>query len=97
MIFASVAVLTVPSVPTATGSTVGTVTDILVAAGSPPILPSAVDESVTLDVPVPPDSPTILSAGSSDADAEIARDASMQMARTRDTIFLVFFIVITPL
>ena len=28
---------------------------------------------------------------------EIAREASMQMARTRDTIFLVFFIVITPL
>ncbi|MBD9158204.1 MAG: redox-sensing transcriptional repressor Rex [Lachnospiraceae bacterium] len=37
-----VAVLTVPSVPTAMGSTVGTVTDILVAAGSPPMLPSAV-------------------------------------------------------
>ena len=41
-IFASVAVLTVPSVPTAMGRTVGTVTDILVAAGSPPMLPSAV-------------------------------------------------------
>ena len=92
-IFASVAVETVPSVPTAMGRTVGTVTLILVAAGSPPMLPSAVDERVTLDVPVPPDSPTMFPEGRSDADAEIARDASMQMARTREMIFLVFFIV----
>ena len=79
------------------GRTVGTVTDILVAAGSPPRLPSAVDESVTLDVPVPPDSPTMFPEGRSDADAEIARDASMQMARTREMIFLVFFMVKSPL
>ena len=31
------------------------------------------------------------------SDAEIAREAIMQTARMRDTIFLVFFIVITPL
>ena len=40
----------------------------------------------------PPEASTVLAA-----EAEMARDASMQMARTRDTIFLVFFIVITPL
>ena len=92
MIFASVAVETVPSVPTAMGSTVGTVTLILVAAGSPPMEPSAVLDRVTEEVPVPPEASTVLAA-----EAEMARDASMQMARTRDTIFLVFFIVITPL
>jgi len=92
MIFASVAVETVPSVPTATGRTVGTTTDILVAAGSPPMLPSAVDESVTLEVPVPPEASTVLAA-----EAEIAREAIMQTARMRETIFLVFFIVMTPL
>ena len=51
-----------------------------------------VNESVTLDVPVPPEASTVLAA-----DAEIAREAIMQTARMRDTIFLVFFIVITPL
>jgi len=91
-ILASVAVETVPSVPTAMGSTVGTVTLILVAAGSPPMEPSAVLDRVTEEVPVPPEASTVLAA-----EAEMARDASMQMARTRDTIFLVFFIVITPL
>ena len=72
-------------------STVGTVTDILVAAGSPPMLPSAVDESVTLDVPVPPEASTVLAA-----EAEMARDASMQTARTREIVFLKFFMVFTP-
>jgi len=91
-IFASVAVLTVPSVPTAMGSTVGTVTDIFVAAGSPPIEPSAVLDRVTDEVPVPPEASTVLAA-----EAEMAREAIMQTARMRDTIFLVFFIVITPL
>ena len=88
IIFASVAVLTVPSVPTAMGRTVGTVTDIFVAAGSPPIEPSAVDESVTLDVPVPPEASTVLAA-----EAPIARLAIRQTARTRETIFLKFFMV----
>ena len=87
-IFASVAVLTVPSVPTAMGRTVGTVTDILVAAGSPPMLPSAVLDRVTDEVPVPPEASTVLAA-----EAEMARDASIQIARTRETIFLVFFMV----
>ena len=91
-IFASVAVLTVPSVPTAMGSTVGTVTDILVAAGSPPMLPSAVEDRVTLDVPVPPEASTVLAA-----EAEMAREASIQIARTREIIFLVFFMVKSPL
>ena len=91
-IFASVAVLTVPSVPTAMGRTVGTVTDILVAAGSPPMLPSAVLDRVTEEVPVPPDASTVFAA-----EAEMAREAIMQTARMRDTIFLVFFIVMTPL
>ena len=71
-------------------------TDILVAAGSPTIEPSAVDESVTEDVPVPPDSPTVLPEGSSIAEAEMARDAIRQTARTREMIFLVFFMVCTP-
>ena len=31
------------------------------------------------------------------AEAEIAREAIMQTARMRETIFLVFFIVMTPL
>ena len=80
-----------PSVPTAMGSTVGTVTDILVAAGSPPMLPSAVLDRVTEEVPVPPEVSTVLAA-----EAEMAREASMQMARTREMIFLVFFIVKSP-
>ena len=87
-IFASVAVETVPSTPTAIGRTVGTVTLILVAAGSPPMLPSAVLDSVTEDVPVPPDASTVLAA-----EAPIARLAIRQTARTRETIFLKFFIV----
>ena len=90
-ILASVAVETVPSVPTAMGSTVGTVTDIFVAAGSPPMEPSAVLDRVTEDVPVPPEVSTVLAA-----EAEMARDASMQMARTREMIFLVFFMVKSP-
>ena len=90
-IFASVAVATVPSVPTAMGRTVGTVTDILVAAGSPPMEPSAVVDSVTEEVPVPPEASTVLAA-----EAPMARDAIMQMARTRDAIFLKFFIVFSP-
>ena len=56
------------------------------------MLPSAVDESVTLEVPVPPEASTVLAA-----EAEIAREAIMQTARMRETIFLVFFIVMTPL
>ena len=70
------------------GRTVGTVTLILVAARSPPMLPSAVDESVTLDVPVPPEASTVLAA-----EAEMARDAIMQIARMREMVFLKFFIV----
>ena len=70
------------------GRTVGTVTLILVAAGSPPMLPSAVEESVTLDVPVPPEASTVLAA-----EAEMARDAIMQIARMREMVFLKFFIV----
>ena len=46
---------------------------------------------MTEEVPVPPDASTVLAA-----EAEIARDASMQMARTREMIFLVFFIVKSP-
>ena len=53
--------------------------------------PSAVDESVTEDVPVPPEASTVLAA-----EAEMARDASMQMARMREMIFLVFFMVKSP-
>ena len=87
-IFASVAVLTVPSVPTAIGRTVGTVTLILVAAGSPPMLPSAVLDRVTDEVPVPPEASTVLAA-----EAEMARDAIMQIARMREMVFLKFFIV----
>ena len=41
-----------------------------------------------LEVPVPPDASTVLAA-----EAEMARDAIMQIARTRETIFLVFFMV----
>lgn len=82
------AVLTVPSVPTAMGRTVGTVTFILVAAGSPFKLPSAVDESVTDEVPVPPEALTVLGSA---ADATTAKDAIMQTARMRETIFLKFF------
>ena len=63
----------------------------LVAAGSPPMLPSAVDESVTLEVPVPPEVSTVLAA-----EAEIARDAIMQMARMREMVFLKFFMVKSP-
>ena len=87
-IFASVAVETVPSVPTAMGSTVGTVTLILVAAGSPPIEPSAVLDRVTEEVPVPPEASTVLAA-----EAPIVRLAIRQTARTRETIFLKFFMV----
>lgn len=47
--------------------------------------------SVTEDVPVPPDTSTVLAA-----DAEIAREAIMQTARMRERIFLVFFMVCTP-
>ena len=47
---------------------------------------------VTLEVPVPPEASTVLAA-----EAEIAREAIMQTARMRETIFLVFFIVMTPL
>ena len=85
---ASVAVETVPSVPTATGNTVGTLTLILMAAGSPSRLPSAVLDSVTEDVPVPPEASTVLAA-----EAEMARDAIMQIARMREMVFLKFFIV----
>ena len=74
--------------PTALGRTVGTVTLIFVAAGSPPMLPSAVLDRVTDEVPVPPEASTVLAA-----EAEMARDASIQIARTRETIFLVFFMV----
>ena len=88
MIFASEAVATEPSVPTAMGNTVGTTTDILVAEGSPSRLPSAVLDRVTDEVPVPPDASTVFAA-----EAEMARDASIQIARTRETIFLVFFMV----
>ena len=38
------AVVTVPSVPTAMGSAVGTVTERAVAAGLPPSVPSSVEE-----------------------------------------------------
>ena len=55
------------------------------------MLPSAVDESVTLDVPVPPEASTVLAA-----EAEMAREAIMQIARTREMIFLVFFMVKSP-
>jgi hypothetical protein len=37
---------------------------------------------------VPPEASTVLAA-----EAEMARDASIQIARTRETIFLVFFMV----
>ena len=60
-IFASVAVETVPSVSTAMGRTVGTVTLIFVAAGRPPMLPSAVLDRVT-EEPVPPETSTVLAA-----------------------------------
>jgi len=55
------------------------------------MLPSAVDESVTLEVPVPPEASTVLAA-----EAEMARDASMQTARMREIVFLKFFMVFTP-
>ena len=64
----------------------------VVAEGSPSRLPSAVLDRVTDEVPVPPDASTVFAA-----EAEMARDAIMQIARMRDTIFLVFFIVMTPL
>ena len=70
------------------GSTVGTVTLILVAAGSPPIEPSAVLDRVTEEVPVPPEASTVLAA-----EAPIVRLAIRQTARTRETIFLKFFMV----
>ncbi|MFR1989036.1 MAG: hypothetical protein ACLS3C_02750 [Oscillospiraceae bacterium] len=85
-IFASVAVETVPSVPTAMGRTVGTVTDILVAAGSPPMLPSAVLDRVTDEVPVPPDASTVLAA-----EAEMARDASIQIGENEGNNLLGVF------
>ena len=65
------------------GRTVGTVTLILVAAGSPPMLPSAVDESVTDEVPVPPEASTVLAA-----EAEMARDAIMQIRDEAKYIYM---------
>ena len=69
---ASVATLTVPSVPTAMGSTVGTVTDILVAAGSPPMEPSAVLDRLTAEVAVPP--LTVASLEAAEAEARRSRE-----------------------
>ena len=46
------------------------------------------DMEITEEVPVPPEASTVLAA-----EAEMARDASIQIARTRKIIFLVFFIV----
>ena len=57
------------------------------------MLPSAVDESVTLEVPVPPETSTVVGSA---ADAPMARLAMRQTARSRDTSFFMFFIVSSP-
>ena len=54
VIWALVAVVTVPSVPTAMGREVGTVTDRAVAAESPSKVPSEVEVRVTAVSPEPP-------------------------------------------
>ena len=83
-------VVTEPSVPTAMGRMVGMVTFIFVAAGSPSRVPSEVEDRLTLEVPVPPETSTVVGSA---ADAPMARLAMRQTARTRETIFLKFFIV----
>ena len=90
----SVAVVTVPSVPTAMGRMVGMATFILVAAGSPSRVPSEVEDRLTLEVPVPPETSTVVGSA---ADAPMARLAIRQTARIRDTSFFMFFIVGSPL
>ena len=89
----SVAVVTVPSVPTAMGRMVGMVTFIFVAAGSPSRVPSEVEDRLTLEVPVPPETSTVVGSA---ADAPMARLAMRQTARSRDTSFFMFFIVSSP-
>ena len=89
----SVAVVTVPSVPTAMGRMVGITTFIFVAAGSPSRVPSEVEDRLTLEVPVPPETSTVVGSA---ADAPMARLAIRQTARSRDTSFFMFFIVSSP-
>ena len=69
------------------------VTFILVAAGSPSSVPSEVEDRLTLDVPVPPETSTVVGSA---ADAPMARLAIRQTARSRDTSFFMFFIVSSP-
>ena len=80
------AVAVSPSVPTATGRAVGTVTERAVAAGLPLRVPSSVDERLTGVVPLQPF--VLMSA----AKAGTAIAARAQMARrTEMTFFIVLF------
>ena len=85
---ASVAVVTVPSVPTAMGRTVGTVTDIAVAAESPFREPSAVEDRVTLEVADPPSEVT------SAAEANAVMAKHIARTRHRDRIRVKFFFIV---
>ena len=78
-----------PSVPTAMGSTVGTVTDMAVAAGSPSMVPSAVEERVTLEVAEPPE--LVASLPAAEAAVIMARDRHRAMDKDRKRFkFLIF-------
>ena len=86
---ASVAVVTVPSVPTAMGSTVGTVTDMAVAAGSPVREPSTVEDRLTEAEAESPEAEMSVPA----AEAKTVKLKTVARARQMAMSFLQFFMV----
>jgi len=87
-ILASVAVVTVPSVPTAIGSAVGTVTDIAVGAGAPSSVPSSVELRVNVEEAESPLDVAVLVAKAPVVIAKIMHSVMIREKRRLKEFFL---------